>query len=103
MIRRPPRSTRTDTRCPYPSLFRSMLRYSLAITLLALVTVYAVRRGGKVERSAAFILVLIPIIDALYHSISGGPGDYHAVDFVHATIDIIALLDRKSTRLNSSH
>src|SRR3546814_4306051 len=80
MIRRPPRSTRTDTRCPYPSLFRSMLRYSLAITLLALVTVYAVRRGGKVERSAAFILVLIPIIDALYHSISGGPGDYHAVD-----------------------
>src|SRR3546814_7930796 len=25
MIRRPPRSTRTDTPCPYPTLFRSLL------------------------------------------------------------------------------
>src|SRR3546814_15621837 len=26
MVRRPPRSTRTDTRCPYTTLFRSMIR-----------------------------------------------------------------------------
>src|SRR3546814_936991 len=28
MLRRPPRSTRTDTLCPYPPLFRSDLRRS---------------------------------------------------------------------------
>src|SRR3546814_6055649 len=27
MIRRPPRSTRTDTPCPYPTLFRSVARH----------------------------------------------------------------------------
>src|SRR3546814_6360920 len=30
MIRRPPRSTRTDTRCPYTTLFRSRARHHLA-------------------------------------------------------------------------
>src|SRR3546814_1520281 len=33
MIRRPPRSTRTDTRFPYTTLFRSPGHVSMAITL----------------------------------------------------------------------
>src|SRR3546814_15551991 len=35
MIRRPPRSTRTDTLFPYTTLFRSHLRYFVYATLLA--------------------------------------------------------------------
>src|SRR3546814_9682219 len=31
MIRHPPSSTRTDTRLPYPTLFRSPLRHAIAI------------------------------------------------------------------------
>src|SRR3546814_5925579 len=36
MIRRPPRSTRTDTLFPYTTLFRSCLRWSLASPRLLL-------------------------------------------------------------------
>src|SRR3546814_13304323 len=68
-----------------------MLRYVLAISPLTLVTAYAVRRGGKPERTAAMILVSIQVIDQLYHAISGEPGIYHNVDVVHAAIDIVAL------------
>src|SRR3546814_7204543 len=35
MIRRPPRSTRTDTLFPYTTLFRSRLGVALAISLIA--------------------------------------------------------------------
>src|SRR3546814_2875493 len=34
MIRRPPRSTRTDTLCPYTTLFRSLAGLPLAAVLL---------------------------------------------------------------------
>lgn len=68
-----------------------MLRYTLQIVLLILVTAYAVRRGGKPERNAAFILVGLPLADLLYHTLSGEQGSYHAVDLVHAAIDLAAL------------
>lgn len=68
-----------------------MLRYVLAMSLLALVTAYAVRQGGKPERNAAAILVGIQVVDLLYHSLSGNQGSYHAVDLVHAAIDLVAL------------
>src|SRR3546814_2759154 len=42
MIRRPPRSTRTDTLFPYTTLFRSLhVRYQLAALLTGVVTVLA--------------------------------------------------------------
>src|SRR3546814_7343784 len=41
MIRRPPRSTRTDTLFPYTTLFRSAFDHVLRPTGLALVTGYA--------------------------------------------------------------
>src|SRR3546814_13997189 len=46
MIRRPPKSTRTDTLCPYPTLFRSLLAHSVG-------------SGGNGTRS-------IPLFDAQF-------------------------------------
>ncbi|OGS49842.1 MAG: hypothetical protein A3J40_12625 [Erythrobacter sp. RIFCSPHIGHO2_12_FULL_63_10] len=69
-----------------------MLRYIIAMSLIALVTAYAVRQGGKPERTAALILVGIPLTDLVYHSLSGEQGIYHTVDLVHAAIDLVALV-----------
>src|SRR3546814_17030291 len=47
MIRRQPRSTRTYTRCPYPTLFRSPEQGSAAAVIFEIVDVAAdVRTGG---------------------------------------------------------
>src|SRR3546814_17408917 len=46
MIRRPPRSTRTDTLFPYTTLFRSILDTRKTITGLRAAQKYAVRTGG---------------------------------------------------------
>src|SRR3546814_11651084 len=42
MIRRPPRSTRTDTLFPYTTLFRSrsMKRFGILLVIVALITAY---------------------------------------------------------------
>src|SRR3546814_18098910 len=73
MIRRPPRSTRTDTLFPYTTLFRSQRRPRRARL--------SVRRGAA----------------------SGG--DARALGLVRprAALFVRGRLDRKSTRLNSSH
>src|SRR3546814_16192720 len=103
MIRRPPRSTRTDTLFPYTTLFRSLPKSSPF-------------RGGALAQQFLFEL-LGHFLDVL-----GRPaGDIHAQAQTHARehfLDFIerlaaevrraqhlgfGLLDRKSTRLNSSH
>src|SRR3546814_13529314 len=90
--RRPPRSTRTDTLFPYTTLFRSEI--------------------AKVfeELSKKW-----DGLDCIVHSVGFAPGDQLDGDFTEATTregfriahDISAYsfvaLDRKSTRLNSSH
>src|SRR3546814_19461715 len=52
MIRRPPRSTRTDTLCPYTTLFRSVVRHADAPAPLVLrgdgLAPAAVRVDGEV-------------------------------------------------------
>src|SRR3546814_19573982 len=49
MIRRPPRSTRTDTRFPYTTLFRSAIEeYLLSLPIVALACV--INRPGYVAR-----------------------------------------------------
>src|SRR3546814_19905195 len=75
MIRRPPRSIRTDTLFPYTTLFRSCLHLGEYV-----VCRLAVRH--PVDRSH-------PLVDALGGLCVGVVED--------------ALGDRKSTRLNSSH
>src|SRR3546814_14411834 len=87
MIRRPPRSTRTDTRFPYTTLFRSI-------------------RGFEAAREAE---------DALqkhYSAIAAGAKELRIhrprrqrmfSQRIEPTADDICDTDRKSTRLNSSH
>src|SRR3546814_5219511 len=113
MIRRPPRSTRTDTLFPYTTLFRSLadgvLFGALALGLGRAVVVRlfkAVGNGGDrgiaerqraggeqgEGRSETHLDVLYSVHASFYESL--------------ADISLIAgraALDRKSTRLNSSH
>src|SRR3546814_20020722 len=87
MIRRPPRSTRTDTLFPYTPLFRSRAVGRNALLTVAPVPqrdVERIRLADRIERAGA-------------HRILGG---------IFARPIGIAQqveLDRKSTRLNSSH
>src|SRR3546814_19430483 len=80
IIRRPPRSTRTDTLFPYTTLFRSVelfTRFGCKFEVRTLDD--GVDRAGFLAEAA---------IDALHH------------------VDVVAhgaAGDRKSTRLNSSH
>src|SRR3546814_14128024 len=96
MIRRPPRSTRTVTLFPYTTRVRSVgLRYINAY-------------GPRQDYQGAYIAVIMKMLDA----IDGGEGPTilgdgsEAFDFV-AVEDCgranVCAIDRKSTRLNSSH
>src|SRR3546814_11258322 len=106
MIRRPPRSTRTDTLFPYTTLFRSVaflvghrhdagfvhdarahLQLGAGFFMLA-------RLGADVGRQFDEALRLA---GSVQHRRAGPLHD----DFAATLGD--ALLDRKSTRLNSSH
>src|SRR3546814_7936587 len=53
MIRRPPRSTRTDTLFPYTTLFRSTRNFFGAVSVIPEDTVDAVRADPDVEWAAA--------------------------------------------------
>src|SRR3546814_17460687 len=83
MIRRPPGSTRTDTLLPYTTLFR-------CCELIGLDNVAAAR---EVVRIAVDALAAAGVV--------GVSIDFTLPDLV----DVLAAgpLDRKSTRLNSSH
>src|SRR3546814_14337053 len=83
MIRRPPRSTRTDTLFPYTTLFRS--RRSLRIDIVVTDT----EAGHDLERRQAREK---RVVDTSVELAGGDPADRSAVRG-----------DRKSTRLNSSH
>src|SRR3546814_13422446 len=89
MIRRPPRSTRTDTLFPYTTLFRSRF----VTTPGKVVTITAVAAPGA--RDAASIDVAITgckFLKALEIFVQQA-----------AILNPVVILDRKSTRLNSSH
>src|SRR3546814_14563603 len=99
MIRRPPRSTRTDTLLPYTTLFRSA---NEGITGRG-----GVDRRDRERRGAAVVLAGEPA------DRRGAVGDDHAARALaqqpldHAGLAVGSgreeLQDRKSTRLNSSH
>src|SRR3546814_12851645 len=75
-IRRPPRSTRTDTLFPYTTLFRSW-------GLLAMVLVLVLGFGESTRLASAYGISV--------------------VGTMLITTLMLGFLDRKSTRLNSSH
>src|SRR3546814_12727218 len=81
MIRRPPRSTRTDTLFPYTTLFRSGER----------ILIMGEDKDGKTGDLGA---ILIKAGDT-FNTINGQSNSYF-------TAHLLAP-DRKSTRLNSSH
>src|SRR3546814_19228601 len=101
MLRRPPRSTRTDTLCPYTTLFRSpetaFPTHEAFMTEIAAGGVAAMElvardlkaQGLYLARALSFAGVEYEILE---HSLT------------EAQIKIYdAYADRKSTRLNSSH
>src|SRR3546814_2440280 len=107
MIRRPPRSTRTDTLFPYTTLFRStgsLTRYG------------AVSKNGQAEAVQGLVIALRgadarQVVDGVRTRLaeieSTLPTGTH-VDVFYDRSDLIAravgtVEDRKSTRLNSSH
>src|SRR3712207_7121236 len=80
MIRRPPRSTLF----PYTTLFRSHRHLPAALPL---------------QQEGPHALVLALLVE--FHAPAGGRGALRDVRGEHRGAD--AVLDRKSTRLNSSH
>src|SRR3546814_7585367 len=106
MLRRPPRSTRTDTLFPYTTLFRSPLRHlHREMDVTALGPAIDLPAAGEhavvaeVERRILDDDALVPIILDRVRKIDQ--------DMARPLPEMIAVqpaaLDRKSTRLNSSH
>src|SRR3546814_11055128 len=96
MIRRPPRSTRTDTLFPYTTLFRSFACNSRNAATVA--------SGCTIDYLAPGFEGDVLTAHAQEYSLAGRTGVYD----VHVTNQDgkrIAIFrgDRKSTRLNSSH
>src|SRR3546814_9238751 len=115
MLRRPPRSTRTDTLFPYTPLFRSLYNALVlkvpaaevmgAVGVLALLAnagvaalLFAYRKGDANMRSVwicsrndaiANVAVVLAAL-GVFGTGTGWP-------------DVVVAADRKSTRLNSSH
>src|SRR3546814_3444584 len=102
MIRRPPRSTRTDTLFPYTTLFRSRLSVWPEIGIVF----DATSAGAHKRHSAVVTAAGKTMIDLTPAAI--GPyvipvvnGDAH-LDAPNVNM-VTCGGDRKSTRLNSSH
>src|SRR3546814_2913146 len=104
MIRRPPRSTRTDTLFPYTTLFRSALQATLRATLPDLsinlggttsidVTRAGVDKGYGLKRLSAESGVPLDGMLFIGDAIFPGGNDYPAAEIGLDTVD------RKSTRL----
>src|SRR3546814_3408095 len=118
MIRLPPRSTRTDTLFPYTTLFRSTERLALAVVGATRGSIYldgnvldadGLAREADARRRAGFEVELLkPAAVLERYGIKGrhaliGFGNYSA-DPRRMTLGYLnAAIDRKSTRLNSSH
>src|SRR3546814_7424852 len=97
MIRRPPRSTRTDTLFPYTTLFRSARLPDHGLQPVA----YGARRSPR------------RVADGPRRRAAGGgrlsgkrgarPMAYRHEIIEKNSVLLVVLTDRKSTRLNSSH
>src|SRR3546814_16051009 len=84
MRRRPPRSTRTDTLFPYTTLFRSLRdQFGQDVTLSSF-------RG---EKAVAILFYPFAFSGVCTGEMAG----------IRTRLDEFVTLDRKSTRLNSSH
>src|SRR3546814_2071100 len=95
MIRRPPRSTRTDTLVPYTSLFRSEVELAEQLVVCRHLAL-ALKDADRHRR----LIVVGGRIDLALLGRDGGVAVDHAREHAAQRLDAE---DRKSTRLNSSH
>src|SRR3546814_7540601 len=102
MIRRPPRSTRTDTLFPYTTLFRS-LRTAVVGDLEVRLHLDHCLGSFLPERpcQAAGADASAPTLPTTFHVFSFEIGAHSSMRTVSPSRNAFA--DRKSTRLNSSH
>src|SRR3546814_12629863 len=89
IIRRPPRSTRTDTLFPYTTLFRSIFLVFKGIAEIRDQVAGEPESEDIHTRPATSFGAVIAQIAV--------------IDIVFSLDSVIAAVDRKSTRLNSSH
>src|SRR3546814_3164712 len=111
MIRRPPRSTRTDTLFPYTTLFRSQQAGHLAGTAVDQPEYRLVAGLSRALENRE--VVLVELLAGLVDGVKSDQrilelGRRLAHDRLAVAIDAIDvvsadILDRKSTRLNSSN
>src|SRR3546814_4225184 len=95
MIRRPPRSTRTDTLFPYTTLFRSVLKLSTAT-----------KRDRPMNRMVSAIVSLAQHLHAIRHT----PQDYRPAACPHCGLGrlwrhgcYVRKADRRSPSVQSLH
>src|SRR3546814_9733794 len=109
MLRRPPRSTRTDTLCPYTTLFRSVAAQALGgVEVVAGAGDEGDRAMSGVDQVPHHLARAAVVVDA--HRAQAGFARAAVEAAVHqhrrhAGAEVVvhdAGLDRKSTRLNSS-
>src|SRR3546814_8616651 len=81
MIRRPPRSTRTDTRFPYTPLFRALLGIGFGVCVVL---------GAAIELAERVRLFRSPLRDSLSRA-SGLPRSAWGAAFAHAGLGIALL------------
>src|SRR3546814_6220546 len=105
MIRRPPRSTRTDTLFPYTTLFRSPGRIMLSDAELdryarqIILPQFGGASQAKLKASHVAVIGAGGIgCPAITYLAAAGVGKLTIIDH-----DVVELSDRKSTRLKSSH
>src|SRR3546814_18110820 len=101
MIRRPPRSTRTDTLVPYTTLFRSNAG---KLPLARLDPAAAVGALGVAPGDTRIAGAIVDALTGLTDVPGGGKFalEREVTNFIGSTA-LEAARDRKSTRLNSSH
>src|SRR3546814_17801460 len=107
MIRRTPRSTRTDTSFPYTEHYRSRKERRPRMNW------YAIRAIYRFEMARTFRTltqsIASPVLStSLYFVVFGAAigsriGEVDGVGYGAFIIPGLIMLDRKSTRLNSSH
>src|SRR3546814_11542307 len=111
MIRRPPRSTRTDPLFPYTTLFRSLATDRVVGSSEAKFGIPEVKRGLVAGGGGLLRLPKrIPYQKALELALTGDSftaEEAYRYGFVNTMTEpgkaLEGALDRKSTRLNSSH
>src|SRR3546814_16363036 len=113
MIWRPPRSTRTDTLLPYTTLFRSLLNLMPCVFPILSLKARSLAKSGGDPRAArmegagyaAGVIATSLLLGALLIGLRaiGMEIGWSFQLQSPGVILVLLVLDRKSTRLNSSH